>query len=157
MSQQARVRRLQDVLTIVGVGVIAFASWSLIKSILLFLLLDEGSQREMLGINDTIPMVAFYIAFIIVSLIDFVVRLFVSRSARAEGRGKRKRSAYLVVGAFLAALSVVNVALIALGMAQTSSLFDSVMGILIEITSASTLVLMIVCAVRLRHLNGFSE
>ena len=157
MSQQAHVRQLQETLTVVGAGVIAFASWSLVKTILMFLLLDEGGQREMLGISDALSMRAFYIAFAVVALFDLAVRLFVSRSARAEGRGKRKGVAYLVVGALLAVLSVVNIVLIALGTAQSSGLFDMVIGIIIEITSAATLVLMIVCAIRLRQLNGFSE
>ena len=157
MTLQARVRRLQDTLSIVGIGVIAFASWSLVKSVLLLLLYDEETQRQFYSINDSISMHDFYIAFVIIVGIDLAIRLYVGLSARAEGRGKRKGAVYLVIATILAITSVVGIAFVLLGMSSGPSLFDMFMTVVIEATSVATLVLMVFCALRLRRLNRLEE
>ena len=155
MTRQARVRRLQDTLGIVGVGVIAFGAWTLAKTILFLFLYNEGSIRQLYGLNDELPMEVFYIVFAVFSLFDMMVRLYVGLSARAEGLGKRKGSAYLVVAALMVALSVAGLVFMAFSESSGSpSLFDLIMTVIIEVTSIATLVLMIFSAIRLRQLSG---
>ena len=156
MTEQARIRRLQDTLAIVGIGVIAFGAWSLAKMTLYFLMYDEAAQRQMFGISNEISMQAYYITFAVFALIDLAIRLYVGLSARSEGHGKRKGSAYLVIAAIMAATSVASVILLALGFSTSPWIIDVIMSVLIEATSAATLVLMIFCAARLRRLNRLS-
>ena len=153
MTEGARIRRLQDTLTVAGFGVIAFAAWSVVKAILLFFLLDEASQRELLKLSDGVPMQVFYIMFAIVAFADLLMRLYVGRSAQAEGRGKRKGFAYIVFAALMAIMSIVSIVLTLLGVSSSPTVVDLIMSVVIEATSFATLALMIYCAVRLRRLR----
>ncbi len=157
MTLQARIRRLQDTLTVVGVGVLAFGAWTLVKTMLFFFVYDEQAQRQMFQITDEITMQTFYIVFVVFALIDLTIRLYVGLSARAEGRGKRKGVFYLIMSGLMAVSSASSIILIALGNSSSPSVFDLLMTAAIETTSFITLVLMIFCAVRLRRLSRSTE
>ncbi len=157
MTPQARIRRLQDMLAIAGTGILAFSAWTLLKTILFFFVYDEQAQRQIFQINDEMSMETFYIAFIIIALIDLAIRVYVGMSARGESKGKRKGVLYLIVAAFIAIGSVSSIVLILLGNSSSPSMFDLIMTAVIEVTSFAILMLMIICAVRLRRLSKSSE
>ena len=156
MTEQARIRRLQDTLSITGVGVIALTAWSLAKTTMFFMLFDEATQRELYKLSEDIPMEVFYIVFAVLALIDFMIRLYVGLSARAEGNGKRKGFVYLAVAVVLVIASVVYIILVFCGFASFPSEIDLIMTVVFEATSIATLILMIFCAIRLRRLTEFA-
>lgn len=153
MTLPARIRRLQDTLILIGAGVIALEAWSLVKIITFFVLFDEATQRELYGISSEFSMESFYITFGVIAFIDVMVRIYVGMSARAEGRGKKKGSAYLVIGVLLALLSVSSIVMMLFGMSTSPSVFDLLMTAVFEAASIAALILMVFCAVRLRRLS----
>ena len=157
MTPQARIRCLQDMLAIAGTGILAFSAWTLLKTILFFFVYDEQAQRQMFQIDNDMSMETFYIAFIIIALIDSAIRVYVGMSARGESKGKRKGVFYLIVAVFMAIASVGSIVLMLLGNSTSPSMFDLIMTAVIEVTSFAILMLMIICAVRLRRLNKSSE
>ena len=82
MTQQARIRRLQDTLIIAGDGVIAFSAWSLAKTALFLIFVDETKVRLSFNLDDSLPMMLLYIAVALVLLVDLAVRSYIGLSAR---------------------------------------------------------------------------
>ena len=157
MTQQARIRRLQDTLIIAGDGVIAFSAWSLAKTALFLTLTENEQLHQLLGLDDTIPIVFFAIVLGFFLCIDLVVRVFIGMSARSEGRGKKKGPFYLIVAALAAIANAVSALSTALGMAFTLSPIDTVVSTLIDATALAALILVIYCSVHLRSLNKATE
>lgn len=152
-SEQARIRRLQDTLTIAGDGVIAFSAWGLVKAAL-FLMLAKGERLDQLfaSVNDSLLVYVLVVVGVMV-LIDLAVRVYVGLSARSEGRGKKKGPFYLVVAVLAAAVNVFSVVTTALGTSYTLSSFDTVVTIAVEATSFAALAAVVYCSVRLRGLS----
>ena len=155
-TRQAQLRRLQDTLAVVGAGVIAFGTWTVVKIALLVALYNEEAVFQLLHFNNT-ALPAVFITAIFVACFDLIVRVFVGLSARTEGHGEKKGVFYLIVAGFIAAANVASIASLAFGSTLNMSLFDAAVSIAIDATSFITLVLMIRCAVRLRQLNKQTE
>ena len=153
MTPQARKRRLQDTLAIAGGGVIAFSVWDLAKTIFFLTLFDEAAVRQMLAIDDAMPMMAIYIATGFVFCIDLAVRAFVGLSARSEGRGEKKSPFYLVVAVIAALVNFMSALSIAFGTGFAASTAEAVISLVIELTAFAALALVVYCSVRLRLLN----
>lgn len=152
-TRQAQLRRLQDTLAVVGAGVIAFGTWTLVKIALLFALYNEEAVLQLLHFNSGSQLPAIFITAIFVACFDLFVRVFVGLSARAEGHGEKKGDFYLIIAGFIAVANVLSIASLAFGSTVNMSPFDAAVSIAIDATSFITLVLMVRCAVRLRQLN----
>ena len=151
MTKQAETRRLQDTLSIAGTAVIAFGVWSLAKIIVFLTLVDENVLQQLLGISDTPLTITVYVSLGIIILIDLGLRSFVGLSARAEGRGRKKKPFYLVVAAVMAIANASSLAAIAFGTSFASSPLNMIVSIIIEATSLTALVLVVHSAIRLRQ------
>ena len=157
ISQQARIRRLQDTLIIAGDGVIAFSAWSLLKAAIFLILTGRETIDELFGsANETITIIVIIVVGAMVC-IDLALRLFIGLSARSEGRGKKKGPFYLIVAALAAIANAVSALSTALGMAFTLSPIDTVVSTLIDATALAALILVIYCSVHLRSLNKATE
>lgn len=155
-TQQARKRRLQDTLIIAGDAVMAFSAWDLAKVALFLALTDEGRLRELASIDDSVSMPALFAVVGVIVLVDIAVRVYVGMSARAEGRGKKKGSLYLVVAVLAGVVNAFSAITTALGENITLSVMDTVLTVVIEATALAAIVLVVCCAVRLRRLDGAS-
>ena len=156
-TQQAQLRRLQDTLAVVGGGVIAFGTWSVVKIALLFALFSEEAVHQIFRVDNNIPTLVVFAVTIFIACLDLLIRLFVGLSARAEGRGEKKGSFYLVVAGLIAVANAFSVASLAFGSTTSSSLLDAAVTVAIDVTSLVTLILMIRCAVQLRQLSRQAE
>ena len=156
-TRQAQLRRLQDTLVVVGAGVIAFGTWTLVKIALLFALYNEEAVLQLLHFNSGSQLPAIFITAIFVACFDLFIRVFVGLSARAEGHGEKKGGFYLVIAGLIAVANVFSIASLAFGTSVNMSFFDAAVSIAIDATSFITLILMIRCAVRLRQLNKQTE
>ncbi len=172
---ERELRRNRSTLTLVGLGVIAFGAWSVVKTVLILTLrvgdpLGEGALPE--NVPPELARAVFYgvIAFFLV--IDLALRLYVGLSARREGLYGKKGSAYIVLACLLAALSLYSCVYTASTIwssdgqedTQTSEPYhfdpregegidDSIVSTLVEITATVTLFELIVAGVRVKRLS----
>ena len=107
MDEQAvKLRRYQNTLVIIGMGVIMFGVWSVIRTIVLGLSSSDSALSVISDVLDdnmaksTAERVAQVILmWLVIAAIGFVLalRIYVGLSARAEVFGKRRGSGYLIV------------------------------------------------------------
>lgn len=154
-TQEATKRRLQDSLVIIGSGILVFGAWSLLKVVLLIFTQNVDTVLHLFGLEqDDAPLFVSYTAIGILIFFELVFRLFICLSARAEGFGRRKGYAYLVITGIMAILSTLSVVASAQALAALdASFFDRIVTLTIEATSAFILVLLIVNSIRLKRLT----
>ena len=153
-TYDAQRRRLEDTLVVIGTGVVAFGAWTLLKTVLLWVLYGNDVQRMLIDAGTDLPTIVLYIFSLIPLVFDLALRLFVGFSARAEGNGRHKGPVYLGVAALFALSSALSVGSAAwLLLAWEADLIDTVITIVIEATQLALLVQLIVCSVRLRRMN----
>ena len=111
---EKEMRRRRSDLRILGSGVIAFNLWSLIKPFLLVLLASESLNQS--AAPSTLPfalptgnwLIVLAVLILIAIPLDIALRFYVGYSARAEGLGKRKGMAYVVIAFILFAIQVLG-------------------------------------------------
>ena len=131
----------------------AFGIWSLVKISLFLANVDENLLRWLFGINGISLTVTVYVLLAVIVLIDMGVRVYVGLSARAEGYGKKKGSLYLIVALAAAVVNAFTLYIIAVSTSFVNSFLVVVAAIAIEATSIAALVLVVVSALRLRHIS----
>ena len=147
--KEIKMRRYQNLLTVSGLGVIIFGLWTVLKTILLLFL-----QENMV---DDLPDGLFYrvLFFTLIGgvlLIDFLIRLFVGLSARAEGFGKKKGYGYIVVAILIAIASLASLVLIFFDTADRSIL-ELIVSFIVEATSTIATVELLVAAFTVKRLK----
>ena len=147
--KEIKMRRYQNLLTVSGLGVIIFGLWTVLKTILLLFM-----QEDML---DDLPDGLFYrvLFFTLIGgvlLIDFLIRLFVGLSARAEGFGKKKGYGYIVVAILIAIASLASLVLIFFDTADRSIL-ELIVSFIVEGKSKIAPVELLVAAFTVRKLK----
>ena len=96
-----------------------------------------------------------YSIFGSIILFDFLLRLYVGLSARAEGFGKKKGYAYIVVAFLIAIASLFSIVMIFFDIRFTgvTSLMELIVSIIVEITSAVVMIELIAAAFTVKKLN----
>ena len=122
---QIQLRKNQDTLKIVGLGVMAF------------------------GIMKTM----YFFMTAVVLAVEIAIRLYIGRSAVAEGKGERKGPGYIVVAFLitLIGLALTFTAIVVPGIRIELNL-EALMSLFVEITSAVITLEMCWSAVRVRKL-----
>ena len=171
--RQIAIRKCQSNLIIVGTGVIALAVWDAIKTILLLVILrnetvddiKRSSEAEAEGLSNTALFVMICIMTLIVLLIVVSARLYIGRSAIAEGRGGRGRRGYLLLACVSLLFSMVTI------FSDISIYINdqipqeygalrndvSLPAIIIEVTSMIMILEMVVSTIRIRKLRGMQK
>jgi len=157
MTEQAKVRRLQDTLSIAGVGVIAFSVWSFAKIGLFLALVDEKVLSQLLGFDAATLSGAVLAGLAVILIIDVCFRAYVGLSARAVGRGEKRGAFYLVVAALAAIGNASSLVGIAFGTSFALPPLAMGVSIAIEATAIAALVLVIFISVRLRRIGKTAE
>ena len=147
--KERKLRRYQNLLTVSGLGVIAFGIWSVIKTILLLFF-----NKELLADmpDNTLAYVILYIFIGVLLLIVFSIHLFVGLSARAEGFGKKKGSAYIVVAILMALLSLASLVTVFFK-ADKTSLLELAVSVIVEATSLIVMIELLVAAFTVKKLS----
>ena len=147
---QIQLRKNQNTLIVVGLGVIAFGVWSVIKSVLLTAF--NGESLAALSEQGTAYVAAFWILLGISLALDLRLRFYVGLAAINEGRGRKKRKAYIVwafLMAFMGALTVVA-GLATIG--RYEPIGTTVVTVIVEATSCVLLVEMALAALKVKKL-----
>ena len=147
---QIQLRKNQDTLKIVGLGVMVFGVWSIVKTILY-----TTAQWSSITEEIVVPEANVYLFMIAVTMVvEIAVRLYIGRSAIAEGKGERRRPGYVVVAFLITAigltLTVTAFVVPGIRMELNPELLAS---LFVEITSAVVTFEMCWSAIRVRKLR----
>ena len=109
--ESIKFRRNSNTMVILGLGVILFAFWTIIKLLAQFVLkfeIVDDSIFEELGV---LGLMVFMITLVVVLAFEVLLRLFVGLRAIRDGMGKKVSKAYLVFAVFLLIDSLLSVLL----------------------------------------------
>lgn len=168
---ETELRKYEHTLVISGVGVIAFGLWSIIKAVLYLILVpvddlkvlqstDEVIAMRDLGLTDR-QIAYFFVAVVLFVLVaDFALRLYIGRSAFADGRRIRnKRLTYVIWAIIVSAGLIATIVsrIVTLG-AGEDNIWRNVtaagnVSIIVDMTSLFALVEMIIAAFIVRKLR----
>lgn len=153
---ETELRRRRSELLTLGYGIIAFGLWSVLKTYL-YTWVDPIIKE--IDTEEQYKMAATILAYVMISIIlaaDFGLRLYVGMSARAEGMGKKKGRAYIVVAALMLFISVM-LWLASLGFVQSwaekEALMDYIVSMVVDLTSIAILARLVYNAVKVRQLR----
>ena len=171
MEEQIKInlRRQEHTLTIIGLGVILFGFWSMIRAAIEYMLdssMLQSSFDEFMStldpayresITDFKAGILFLFASLLILSVEMGFRLYIGRSAMAVGKGKNKSILYLVAASVLCIIYILSFISYALALFISSSedvsLFDKLVYIVIDLTSIITLADMIIAGIRVRRLR----
>ncbi len=147
--KERKMRRYQNLLTVSGLGVIIFGLWSVFKTILLLFMKEEtfGDIPD-----ETYIRVIFFAILGGILLFDVLLRLYVGLSARAEGFGKKKGYAYVVVAVLMAFASLASLVLIFFD-TNEQSIWELVVSVIVEATSLIVTIELLVGAFTVKKLK----
>ena len=160
------LRRYENTLVIVGTGVIMYGIWSVAKSLFLILQDSSGIIGEFytsLEERRMSPPEMFMVNVILYSMIgavlaaDIALRLYVGRSARDEGLGKKDKGyGYIVIAGLMTGMTLLSVVISAAGFRNgivINDIEEFIITAIVELTSAITLIEMILSALKVKKLR----
>lgn len=152
---QLELRRQQNNLVILGGGVIAFSLWGLLKMLLILITANTQKNYIIQDVGEgTAEKIAFYVLFFIFIFADLLFRIYIGRSAIAEGRGKRKGTLYLLFAILLFVFYMAGIGLnMFIKLAEYESLEDRIVRTVIDITSAVIYLELFISALRTRAIQ----
>jgi len=148
---QLRLRKMQSDLASMGLGVIAFGVWSVIKTVLYVALDTEKYLGSFEG--NMAMIVTFWVLLGGALAIDLALRLHVGRSAIAEGKGAKRRRGYIVLALLMAAASFAALAAGLFLQGNVGDVENSLVTLIVELTSDVLLLGVGVSAIRVKRLN----
>lgn len=153
---EIELRRRRSELLTLGYGIIAFGLWSVLKTYLYTWVDPIFNEVEVQEQYKTAATILAYVMITIILALDFGLRLYVGMSARAEGMGKKKGRGYIIVAGLMLLASAV-LWLASLGYvqnrAESESLMDYVISMVVDLTSIAILARLIYNAVKVRQLR----
>lgn len=145
----AKIRRLENNMSTIGFGVIAFGFWSFIKFALTYLML--GAQHY--GITETEYSTVAAILLWTFAVLSPLVYLWIGLSARAEGGGKHKSVLYLIALNLIVLFSTLVIILEILSLFFMDDLVylgEMIVTLIIDLTRMIFLVELMVYSIMLR-------
>lgn len=153
---EIELRRRRSELLTLGYGIIAFGLWSVLKTYLYTWVDPIFNEVEVQEQYKTAATILAYVMITIILALDFGLRLYVGMSARAEGMGKKKGRGYIIVAGLMLLVSAV-LWIASLGYvqsrAESESLMDYVISMVVDLTSIAILARLIYNAVKVRQLR----
>lgn len=161
-----RLRRDRDTLAIIGLGVMAFGVWSVIRSVAMFILqIPELREQYAATGNATAEIISSGIATLLVLAVDLRLRFYIWRSARAEGLQGKRKTGYLFAAGILALFSLAALGLLLFAAFSTNEMIAEarasneigISSFIVELTSLVTLIDMIAASVRVKRMTRALE
>ncbi|MBO5555998.1 MAG: hypothetical protein J5927_02330 [Oscillospiraceae bacterium] len=138
---EKELRRCQSNLRILGDSVIVLTLWEFVKAMLL-LLLAPAAQTSAAAAKLPFPLPSgkwlLVIGLLILALIpmDIGLRVFIWRSAKAEGSGKPKGKGYMIAAFVLLGFQILGLGQIVVLAVHRNLSSETITSLLVEITSA---------------------
>ena len=164
-NMQTELIKHRHTLAVVGMGAIAFGIWSLIKSILYFMLVEPifdtiSSNYDDLSNSKYEAWVLVAITFAIVVmfvLIDMLLRWKVGRKAMAVSRGDKEPGVgFFILSSILLLMDMAELIMGALSIAgiipSDEDITDQISTLLVDFTSVVMLIEMLFAAIMIRKL-----
>jgi len=154
METELRRRRI-NLLTL-GAGVIAFGIWSVLKTYLYIMVDPIPMEFDVPEQFQKKALIVAYVMVTVILLFDLGLRSYIGLSARAEGLGKKKGNAYIVVTAMML---IVNIAawIVYLFLYNYDdgheALMDYVVSLVVDFTSIVILAQLLYNAILVRRLS----
>ena len=158
---EKELRRRQSILSITGLGVMAFGLWDFLK-LHLYFLLGRSFLLKSVEIESTISektvLIITYIVLLIVALTELLIRIYIGRGAVTESKDVlepgQKKSHYLglaifviIVNAFFLAFSIIDID------ALRSNFLDHIASLIVDTTSLIMLFELVSSARKVRELR----
>ena len=158
---EIQLKRNQNILAVTGAGVAVFGFWSVVKTIMYCVLSPEAIEAMLLAELETNPDIplglltnTFYLVLGVIFLMDLAIRLFICICARAQAQGRERGNAYIIMtGVMLMTYLALFIYNASAFYGATSSVLDTAISILIELTSIYTLFELMVSAIRVKKLT----
>ena len=146
----AKTRKTAINLITLGTGVVFFGIWTLVKSLVSFILLDAELHE-----NLTEEMILFTkIFFWSLIGVSFILNLYVGLSARALGKGKNTSSFFLVVAGIIVFFRSIIAAIELIGaFLDYGDTINLIIAAFIDITTIVFLVELMVYSIRLKKIR----
>ena len=151
---ERELRRNQDTLASLGLGVLAFCVWTIIKASALFIVrIPKQIESSLDPQYKTMGIVIALIMLVVLIAISFSLRVYIWRSTRPKWRQGSRKGKYLIAVGFLAAVSLFSLVGWVVGVFWPDALKsfgseDDLMGAVVELTALITLIQMIAAAKR---------
>lgn len=154
------IRRFEVRLRVTGTGVLLFAFWSIVKSVLIAVLRngeDSGESIEAVSeLDDTELLILFVIAMVVFSSIliaDTLMRVAIYRMAKRESGdpNAKRRNSYLVMAGLLIMSSIIAIISVVWSTLNSEyGMSDGVITIVVELSAMITLIELIRSVIVLR-------
>ena len=154
------IRRFEVRLRVTGTGVLLFAFWSIVKSVLVAVLRNEEDSGESIEaiseLNDTellILFVAVMVVFSFILIADTLMRVAIYRMAKRESGdpNAKRRNSYLVMAGLLIMSSIIAIVSVAWSTLNSEyGMSDGVITIVVELSAMITLIELIRSVIILR-------
>lgn len=164
-EKQIRLRKSQNTLVVVGTGIIIMSLWSVIKIIsevfinkdeIVSALRNEGNA-DLNYLSDSTIVVLFAVMIVLMSSIFIAARVFIGRSAIAEGNGRRANFLYIPFTVIYIVLTVMQIresanSLVS-GKSEELLVIEEppVAALMIELTSLIMLTELLIAAIKVRQ------
>ena len=154
------IRRFEVRLRVTGTGVLLFAFWSIVKSVLVAVLRNEEDSGESIEaiseLNDTellILFVAVMVVFSFILIADTLMRVAIYRMAKRESSdpNAKRRNSYLVMAGLLIMSSIIAIVSVVWSTLNSEyGMSDGVITIVVELSAMITLIELIRSVIVLR-------
>lgn len=157
--EQSALRHYRDLLRSSGTGVLMFAVWSLVRTVMTMIIsrkegIDALLSSETGGIIDVSVVPLVIISFIVLVAIELGIRLFVGLSARAEGNGKKKNMVYIIVACIMIPIYIVGIVFgIISATGGASGVLDTVISLCVETTSVLAYIELVISGIKVKRLT----
>ena len=165
-NDDRELRRNQDKLINIGMGVIAFGVWSAVRTMMQMYVqrqdyikqikdgMETMSTEEQEMFSDAFIFGIFFAMMFVALAVGMGLRLYVGLSARSEGFGKKKGYGYLIVGFILEVIWIMS---IVSSFTNSSDDFydplEQVVIVLIDITSVVIMIELFISAFRVKRMR----
>ena len=161
-TEDVKMRRTKDILLSSGTGVILFAVWGIVRTILNFTLVNKNNNEDLaevyagLGEGQNADMIFAISASLAVALLaaEVGLRLFVGLSARAESKGKKKGWAYVVIACIMIPIYIAGIVISIVNIVTVhTGVIDLIVTVIVEVTSLFAFIELVVSATRLKKMK----
>lgn len=167
--EDAKLRKYENTLVISGAAVVTFGLWSIVKAVLYFIMVspeglvkniksDELAQLQFGDLSENTVGYLLIAVILFLLVLDLLLRLYIGRSAVADGRHLRKKRITYVVMAFLVAAGLVSSLVTRFFRTEQDTIWvDSFetasVSTIVDLTSLLALIEMIIAAIMVRRLR----